>query len=89
MQHQYERLVIFSLKLKVRIGFTPSESQLHQVAIDPLILCSGCLLQPIESLLQPAYMRFSIINLKFFGLLHVDLFFDRTMQECSLDIHLM
>ena len=89
MQHQYDRLVIFNLKVKVRIDFTPSESQLHQVAIDPLIPCSGCLLQPIESLLQPAYMRFSIINLKLFRLLHIDLFFDRTMQERGLNIHLM
>ena len=89
MQHQYDRLVIFNLKVKVRISFTPSESQLRQVVIDSLIPCLGCLLQPIESILQPAYMIFSIINLKSFRLLHIDLFFDRTMQERDLEIHLM
>ena len=74
---------------KVRINITPSEAQLHQVAIYPLVPSPGGLLQPIEGFLKPAYMRVSILEFEPQRMLHIDLFLYRTMQKGGLHIHLM
>ena len=62
IENQNERPFFINLKIKVWISITSSEAQLHQVAIYPLILSPGGLLQPIEGFLQPAYMCISISN---------------------------
>ena len=77
------------LEIKVRISITTSEAQLHQVAIYPLVPSSGCLFKPIEGFLQPVDMGVPILDFEPQRLLYIHLFLYRTMQKCSLHIHLM
>ena len=76
IENQNERLVIINLKVKVWINITSSKAHLHQVAIDPLILSPGGLLQPIEGFLQLAYICVSILDFEPERLLHINLFLD-------------
>ena len=89
IQHQNERIFSINLEVKVQISITSSEAQLHQVAIYPLVPSSGCLLQPIEGFIQPSNMIVPILDFEPQRLLHIHLFFYRTMQICGLHIHLM
>ena len=54
IENQNERPFSINLKIKVQISITLSETQLHQVAIYPLVPSPRGLLQPINGFLQPS-----------------------------------
>ena len=74
IENQNERPFFINLKIKVWISITSSEAQIHQVAINPLILSPRGLLQSIKGFLQPAYICVSILDFEPQRLLHINLF---------------
>ena len=52
--------------IKVRFCFTLGEAQLGEIAIDPGLPSTWCLLQPIQSPLESAHMRLMIEGLEIF-----------------------
>jgi hypothetical protein len=56
---------------------------------EPFIPCSWGLLEAIKSLLEFVNMVRKLMILKTFRLLDVDFFLENSIQECTLDIHLI
>ena len=50
--------------VKVRIYFTLGEAQPSEIAVDPGVPSTGCLLQSIQSPLESAHMRLTIEGLE-------------------------
>jgi hypothetical protein len=65
------------------------EAELNQLSTESRIPSPGSLFQTIESFVKLANIPWMRSIMKTMWLLHVDLLFQNTMQECVLHIQLM
>jgi hypothetical protein len=72
-----------------RIGLTNPKTIFNKKVPKTFILCSWCLVKPIEHLMEFIYMVRILFTFKAGWLLHIHLFFYWTIQEGTLDIHLI
>ena len=89
IENQNQRLILNNLYVKVGISYALGKSKTPQIAVNPSILGSRCLFKPVQSFLELTNMRPLLMKLKAFWLLDVDFFFNFTIEEGSLNIHLM
>jgi hypothetical protein len=72
-----------------RIGLTNPKTIFNKKVTKAFISCSWCLLKPIERLMEFINMVRIHFAFKARWLLYIHLFFDWTIQESNLDIHLI
>jgi hypothetical protein len=72
-----------------RVGFTNPKTIFNKKIPKAFIPCSWCLLKPKERLTEFIDMVRILFTFKARRLLHIHFFFDWTIQEGALDIHLI
>ena len=87
IEDQNQRMILYNLYVKVGINYALGKSKAQQIAINPSIPGSRCLLKPVQSLFELANMRPLLMQLKTFWLLDVDFFFnfsiDSSVEKCK------
>jgi hypothetical protein len=74
---------------KGRLGFAYFKALFKQEILKAFIPCSWCLLKPIELLLEFVDVVGELGVFKTRCLLNIDKFLNMTIEECTLDIHLI
>ena len=74
---------------KGRVGSTYFKALFKQEFLKAFILCSWCLLKPIERLLEFINTVRELGIFKARWLLNIDKFLNRTIEECTLHVHLI
>jgi hypothetical protein len=82
---------IFSISMneESRIGFAYFKTILEKKILKAFLPCSRSLLKPIESLMELVHMVWEFWTFKARWLLNINFFLERSIQECTLHIHLM
>jgi hypothetical protein len=71
------------------VSFTDPKTIVNEKILKAYISCSRTLLKPIECLMEFIHMVRIFFIFKAQRLLHIDFFFNRSVQESTPDIHLI
>jgi hypothetical protein len=85
----YKDIISISLNEKSRIGFAYLKTVLEKKILKAFISCSMSLLEPIERLMDLVHMVGEVWIFKARWLINIHFFLERSIQECTLDVHLM
>jgi hypothetical protein len=72
-----------------RIGFAYLKAVIEKKILKAFIACSRSLLEPIKRLMELVHMVGEVWIFKAWWLINIHLFLERSIRECTLDIHLM
>jgi hypothetical protein len=86
---EYKYILSISLNEESRIGFAYLKTILEKKFLKAFIPCSRRLLKPVERLMELVHMVGEVWVFKARWLLNIYFFLERSIQEGTLDIHLM
>jgi hypothetical protein len=85
----YKHIISISLNEESRIGFACLKTILEKKILKAFIPCSRSLLEPIERLMEQVNMVGEAWIFKARWLINIYFFLERSIQECTLDVHLL